>query len=302
MNQPPPHRAILIVVAAAATLAVAPLTTKLLTGPMDPVAIALWRTLLSLPPLLAVLLVLRIRLPHTRHAWISAVIGGVTLVAAPFGALAWGQLHVTSSMGGILYGATPLLVAALAALLLSQERASARDIAGAMIGLFGVLVLIGPNIIAGMTSVGLGQLITLGGPVSYAIGTVLLRRRPKEDALALTAGMYLTGSLVLMAVAPASGVGITPPAPSLLPRLLLLAILGSVVPTVCMYLAIQWAGATRAAFAMLILPLFSLTYGWLFLSEVPNFAMLIGAGLIMTGCAVTLRASQPLAPRDRARG
>jgi drug/metabolite transporter (DMT)-like permease len=297
MNQPSPHRAILIVVVAAATLAVAPLMTKLLTGPMDPFAIALWRTLLSVPALLVVLLTLRIRLPRTRNAWISASIGGVALVAVPFGALAWGQLYVSSSMGGVLYGATPLLVAALAALLLRQERAGAREIAGAVIGLIGVLVLVGPNTLTGMTSLGLGQLITLAGPVSYAFGTVLLRRRPKEEALALTAGMYVVGAIVLLAAAALHGTEISIPAHTQLGQLVILAVLGSVVPTVCMYLAIQWAGATRAAFAMLILPLFSLAYGWLFLSEVPTLTMLVGAALIMAGCAVTLQ-QMPPQPRE----
>jgi len=286
------HRAHLIIVAAAATLAVAPLTTKMLTGPLDPIAIALWRTVLSLPALLVVLLVLRIRLPHTRDAWISAAIGGFALVAAPFGALAWGQVYVSSSMGGVLYGATPLVVALLAWLLLRQERAGASEIVGALIGLTGVLVLIGPNTVSGLSSLGLGQLITLAGPLSYALGTVLLRRRPKEDALALTAGMYLVGSALLLAFAVLFGAGIQLPDTSTVGPLLVLAGLGSVVPTICMYLAIQWAGATRAAFAMLILPLFSMAYGWLFLSEVPSIVMLCGCGLIIAGCAVTLHGPQ----------
>lgn len=255
---------------------------------MEPIAIAFWRTVASLPALLAVLLVLGIRLPHNSDTWISATIGGLTLVAIPFGALSWGQMYVTSSMGGVLYGATPLVVALFSMLILREQRAGMCDIVGAMIGLAGVLILIGPNTLAGFNSLGLGQIITLAGPLSYAFGTVLLRRRPKEEALSLTAGIYLIGAVLLFIFAALVGASLKFPPASHHGYLLVLAGLGSVAPTLCMYIAVQWAGAMKAAFAMLMLPIFSIAYGWIFLLEIPSLTMLSGSGLIIAGCAVAL--------------
>jgi drug/metabolite transporter (DMT)-like permease len=275
------------ILGAAATLAVAPLITKILVPRVEPLMIATWRTMLSLPLLAVALALFGSRLPNVSSDWATALMGGIAMVAVPFGALSLGQVYITSNMGGILYGATPLMVAGLGWVLLKHERAGWRELVGSVMGIVGIGLLLGPNLQQGVTAFGSGQLITLIGPLSYAIGTVILRRRPPVEALSLTAGMYLISSFLLLLGSVIQGRLIIPALQDLA-VLCVLAGLGSVVPTIFMYLSIKIAGATRASFAMLILPFFSLLYGALFLGEQPTGLMISGAAVLIAGCAFSI--------------
>ena len=63
--------------------------------------------------------------------------------AIPFSLILWAQSHVTSSVASILNATTPLFAVLVAHAALPDEPASARKIAGVLVGLAGVALMMG---------------------------------------------------------------------------------------------------------------------------------------------------------------
>ena len=284
-------RGLMLVLGAAATMALAPLLNKMLAGEMPPMLIATVRVVLGVPFVLIVLRLAGKRLPRRLGDIGTAAVGGLTMIAIPFGAIAWGQQYIPSGMAGILYGLMPLLVVAGAWLFLADERPRLATLLGVLSGIAGVVLVVGPNVLSGLTPQGTGQLVTLLGPIAYAAGSVYVRRVGGIDALSLTAGMYIAAALMLCPVAAADighlwtiGLGTAV-------KLVILAVAGSVVPTLLTYMAIRTVGATRAALAMFAFPIFSVLYGAVVLHERLEYTALVGMLAILGGSLVIHRQS-----------
>lgn len=69
----------------------------------------------------------------------------------------------------------------------------------------------------------------------------------------------------------------------------LLATLGSALPTVLGYIALRDMGATKAALVMYVFPLFALLYGAAIAGETFSGHEAVGAAAIISGCLMTLR-------------
>lgn len=217
------------------------------------------------------------------------MIGGACMVAIPFGALALGQRAIPSAMGGLLYGLTPVLVMLGAAAVRQTDRPRGTQVASVWLALAGVTVTVVPNLLEADLSVGAGQLVTLCGPLAYAIGSLVLRGRPPEDGLMLACGMYICASGVLAAL----WLTVGSPAIDWTTRtgllVVLLATLGSALPTVLGYIALRDMGATKAALVMYLFPLFALLYGAAIAGETFSGHEAVGAAAIIAGCLMTLR-------------
>jgi hypothetical protein len=144
-------------------------------------------------------------LPADRREWGTAALGGLLVVAVPFTAIPWGQQFIASGLGGVLYGTMPLMTAAFAHFIIADERLNMCKLAGFALGLFGIVIVVGPSALLGFGREPLGEAVTLAAPMSYALGTVLLRRRPPMNPLRLTAGMFLIGQAIMLPVAIAEG-------------------------------------------------------------------------------------------------
>ena len=111
----------------------------------------------------------------------------------------------------------------------------------------------------------LGEAVTLAAPMSYALGTVLLRRRPPMNPLRLTAGMFLVGQAIMLPVAIAEGAVDHGLGDLLRLRTAVLltglALAGTAMPAFLNYLLIRRSGATNASLAMFFLPVFALLLG-----------------------------------------
>jgi drug/metabolite transporter (DMT)-like permease len=292
-------RRAVIVLAAAASLALAPLLTKQLSGKLHAADIALWRAVIGASLLWAFVLWRRpVMLIQRALVW-QGIIGGAFMVAIPFMALAAGQGTVTSSMGGLLYGVTPLFILVLSRFLPAGERMSVQESAGVAVALLGLIMTVLPNAATDQWRYAEGKLITLVGPLSYAAGAVCLRLLPKQDGILLVAWMYL---LSLLWVVPAS-IGLSSEASRLshtdLLALLMLGSAGSVLPTLLVYMAVRDLGNSAIAVVMYLLPIFSMLYGSLIRNE--SFAVheSLGCAAILAGCVLTLWGSEFVGARAK---
>lgn len=113
----------------------------------------------------------------------------------------FGIQHMAAGRAAILAYTLPIW-SVLFSLWLLHEPISPRKLAGLLVGMAGMAVLLGEDIVS-VRSAPVGALLVLGAALSWALGTVLLRRwAPPLPQNTLTGWMMLLGWAPLAAAAP----------------------------------------------------------------------------------------------------
>lgn len=276
-----------LVIVTAATFAVSLPFNKILVGDLSPVSLSLLRALFALPVVVCLAVLLGGGMPRSAREWLPSVVGAVFLLAVPFCAIAFGQQFIPSGLGGILYGTMPLITSLLASLMIKDEHLNQQKLFGCGLGLIGVTAIVGPAALSGINQHLVGVLVTLIAPMSYATGTVLLKRLPASNPLTLTSGMFSAGLLVLL---PTTLVFDRLPAPEVVRDnvwpLVGLATLGTAAPAFLNYVLIQRAGAVNASLVMFIMPAFAVAFGVVLFGETLRTEALLGMVLTISGCVL----------------
>jgi drug/metabolite transporter (DMT)-like permease len=261
---------------------------------LDPMLLALLRAAFAAPMVIGISLIYGDQpLPRGREQWGSAAIAAVLIIAIPFSAIAWGLQHISASLGGILYGTMPLFTMAAALLLAAGEVVTARRAAGVAVGCVGVTLLIGPGLLFDLGRNPLAEVVTLLAPISYALGTVLLRKRAPTPPLALLAAAFPIASCIMAPLALVSIDGIPQLDTVAVGALLGLAAIGTAVPAFLNYVLIRRVGAVNASLVMYFMPVFAVFLGVAFLEEAISLLMVAGLAAILAGSALDARRTSP---------
>jgi drug/metabolite transporter (DMT)-like permease len=143
-------------------------------------------------------LIRRLPLPRSREVWIGFAGMGLLNNVIPFSLMAWGQLYIPSGLTSIFNAATAIFGVLVAAMLLSDERLSARKAIGVMVGFAGVVTAIGIESLRNFEITSLAQLAVLAGTLSYALAGVWARKRLVGLAPQVAAAGMLTASTLIM--------------------------------------------------------------------------------------------------------
>lgn len=277
----------LLLILTAAGFGASPLLIALAVAYFPPWTLAALRSAFALPLLLIAAGVFGSGLRLSRHDLLTALVGGVLVVSIPFVSMAAGMQYIPTGMGGMLYATMPLFTLALAAFFLADEPATLEQEIRIGIGMVGVVLISIPAILSGgLAEAGLGTLLTLISPLSYAAGNVWFRRREKMSPMVLSAGMFAVGVVTVWPVALlVDGAVQVTPSPYVLLVLLALVVLATVAPNLLNYALVRRAGANRAALAMFLMPAFSVVFGMIFLGE--RLPVLAFGGLALVIAAST---------------
>ena len=258
---------------------------------VSPLVIAALRALISALICWAVMRAYGVRLPRTRRAWTALFWLGLLTSAIPFATVAWGQQHIESGMGGILFGTMPILAVLLAPLLLAEETFTRRALIGGVVGFAGVILLMGPSVVSNASDQILGIAITFLGPVSHTLGAIYARRQAGLNPRAMVTGSMIIGSVVLAPPAFAVEAPLT-----LEPGMwAIAAIIATGVFTgagFCLYfVVISRVGAMRSSLVPLFFPVVAVVLGAAVLGERLPVMAFVGLALILAGAiAVSMRA------------
>ncbi|MCP3144593.1 DMT family transporter [Pyxidicoccus xibeiensis] len=202
-----------------------------------------------------------------------------------------GLAHTTAANSGLLTAVTPVLVAALGALL-GVERLTRPLVTGLSLAVAGMLLVVGARGPAMGAATWLGDGLILGGCLCWAIYTVGIRSVGTEvSALRITATTMLTGApgVVLagvpevLALEPAS-IGFNAWAG---------VVYSALVPLVLSYFiwgrTVQKVGSSRAALYNTGIPVVAALTAWAVRGEQPTVLQAVGAGLILTGVVLSRR-------------
>ncbi len=211
------------------------------------------------------------QVPRTGSAWFAFFLLGLLNNVAPFLLIVWGQIEVASGLAAILNASAPIFSVIVAGIFLKDERMTANKLLGAVIGLAGVAILIGPDALAGMGASMLAQLAILGAALSYALAGVYARRFPAMNInpIVIAAGQLLMSSLIMTALILAFET------PS---RLLSssttvwfavggMAVFSTALAYILYFRLIATAGATNAILVTLLIPVTAILLGSAFLGE-----------------------------------
>jgi probable blue pigment (indigoidine) exporter len=180
--------------------AIAPIawgSTYFVTREFLPADAPLWGGALRAVPAGLVLLAIRPRMPRGAWWWRALVLG--VLNVGVFFALVYlaAQLLPTSLASTVM--ATSPVVMMLFAWMLAGERLRALPVAGAIVGIVGVVLLLTTD----ATSVDpLGVAVSVAAMVLSSLGFILAKRwRDGSDVVAVTAWQFLAGGLLLVPAA-----------------------------------------------------------------------------------------------------
>ena len=276
----------LLLLATAASFASSILINKVLIGQLPPFTLAASRALLAAPVCLAVLWLAGRALPRGEDLR-TVIYAALGVIVVPYCALALGQRTISGGLSGILYSTMPLFTLLAAHFLLRDERMGLRKLTGVGLGVAGVVAVIGPSLLGGLGEHAVAELITLCGPLAYAIGTVLMRRSKHLDALVLTTGMFVVSAAVLAPVALLVEQPWTlSPGAATTGWLLLMVVFGTILPAALNYLLVQRVGATRASVAMFLMPMIAVLVGALLMDERLGAPAFAGMALILAGSVI----------------
>lgn len=252
----------------------------------------LWLVFFRVAPAAAALwLVARLRgerAPRGPAAWGAFLVMGLLNNLIPFGLITWGQQAVESGLASILNGATAVFGILVAAALLRDERLTARRLAGALLGLAGVAVIIGPEALAGFDLRSLGQIAILGAALSYAFAGVWAKTRMKGLSPLVSAAGMLTASSLLALPAALLLEG-PPPAPEralTFAALAYISLAGTAGAYLLYYRVLAAAGSGNLMLVTIVMPPISVALGTLVLGERLAPGVLLGAALILLGLAI----------------
>lgn len=262
------------------------LFTKAALQSFPPLTLVTFRMALSMVFLLGFLLVRRTRMPFSGRLWGEFLILSIINGTLPYFLMAWGQLHIDSSLAAILNSTTPISALVLAHYFTSDERITPMSMAGIALGFAGVVVLIGPDALGGLGSQLLGQLAVVGASTCYGIATVYGRRFSSLPPEVTAAGMQACSLMTLLPLS----LTLEPPwqlspTPLGIAAILCLGVLSTGMPFLVYFHLLSKVGATRTAMVNYLIPLVGVFWGTLLLGERLPWRAVPALLLVLAGLA-----------------
>lgn len=249
-----------------------------------PFTIVLVRLALAAVALILYCLATGTRVPELRPMIGAFLFMGVTATALPFSLITLGQTRITSGLTATFIASTPLLTVLVAHLWGRAEPATPAKLAGVVTGLAGVGVLMGPDVLAGLSGSAAGQLAMIGAALSYSVASVFGRRFRDLPAPVTAAGMLTAASLVMAPVAFGFETPLQPlPGPAASASIGALALLSTALAYILYFRILASAGSTNAMLVTLVQPPLAILLGVLFLDETLALNQTAGLVLIVAG-------------------
>lgn len=237
------------------------------------------------------------RYPANLRALLPLLIIGIGNTALPFSLITWGEKSVESGLASVLQASASLFTLVIAHFTFADERITLQKALGLLLGFVGVIVLASRSWADGQLVTGnfLGQLAIIGASLCYATFTTYSRKviQKRFEPIVVSAGAMTAAAVVsgiAMLVSPLFGGQPATPLADLSSEVLNSALVLGLVNTFVAYLFYYWIvqelGAARASMVTYVVPAVGLALGVIFLNELLDLRLIIGAGLIFLAIAV----------------
>jgi drug/metabolite transporter (DMT)-like permease len=223
------------------------------------------------------------RRPVARADWAGTAALGVLWFAFPLSMFPFAEQHVSSALTGMLNGATPLFVAAVASLI-AHQLPSRGTLVGLVVGFGGAVVMALPAL--GGANSAFGIALIMAALVSYGIALNIARPLQQRNGAipvvwrALGVALILTAPLGLPAMLEGQW--------TLRPALAMLGLGagGTAIATILTATAAGRMGATTASVSAFLIPVVALVLGVVIRHEHVTAISLVGAAICLLGAFI----------------
>ncbi|MHB1124465.1 MAG: DMT family transporter [Ramlibacter sp.] len=220
-----------------------------------------------------------------RAAWPRLALLSLLTIAIPFVLFNAAGLVLPAGYSAILNATVPLF-SMLGAAAMAEERLTARRLAGCLLGFVGVALLVRLGPVDASTSVVLAALACTVASACYGVGAILMKRAMlTHQPLAASAAAHVAATAILLVPLGLSVPAMRPTTEAVLA----VAVLGTVTSGLMYWVSMRLLReipATAATSSALMIPLFGVTWGGLFLQEPVTLGMVPGALLVLAATAL----------------
>ncbi|MFN5824774.1 MAG: DMT family transporter [Sphingomonadales bacterium] len=255
-----------------------------------PLTLVFARVALAVPPMLLAMRLMGESLPRDSRSWVLLTVVGALNCALPFSLFFWGQQYLDSGYASILNATTPLWGVIAAHFLTSDEKATPTRILGALVGMAGIVVMVGPAAMKGFSDNLLAQIACLVSTTFYSFAAIYGRRLSQSalTPMSVATGQTITASLIMLPIM----LIVDQPWAMAMPRLdstmaaLMLALISTALAYTLFFRLIDRSGASNAQLVAFLIPVFAVLLGSLLLNEKLTAGQAGGAVLIAAGLVI----------------
>ena len=246
--------------------------------------------------LLAVLPLLRARLPRDRRVWAWTGVSGLLMVTVFLGGFT--EAIIRAGPGNaVVLASTPSFFIVLLSRILYGDRVSLQALGGLVLGFTGVVMILCSQLggSSGGASLAAGLALALAAALGWAIGTLIVKemivRHPEVDLVGVTTGQYLVGGAVLLVIsfgAEGSG-GADWSSGALWLIVAFISIVSSALATLTFFAALRLLSATTVSAWLFLSPVVAVVLE-IVLGHTPKAISFAGMALTIAGVAIVARA------------
>jgi len=219
--------------------------------------------------------------------WKSALITGGLVIWLGNGSVVWGEKYIPSSLAALLIATVPLWIVLLNWLLFGRGKPGVIEMAGVVLGFFGVALLIVFTRHIGGEGYNLkGIIIVLAASFSWATGSLYSRysQTPSSPLLSVATQMLAGGALMFLASFFVGEWNTFDPSRVSMVSLLswaYLVVFGSLVGFVCYMTLMKLCRPSKVATYAYVTPVGAVFLGWLIAGDAITYHTLIAGGIII---------------------
>jgi drug/metabolite transporter (DMT)-like permease len=225
-----------------------------------------------------------------RRHWKDFLFVGAIGIALPFVLIAGALTSIDASTAAILNALSPLFTALIAAAWI-HDRLTLAKLAGITLCVVGTMVLVGWTPTPMTTQQLTGAAMSVAATALYGLSNVYTKVRLKSaGAMGTSVGTLLLAAAVLVPIAfvtpaprPLAGVE-----PLVWAATLALAAFSTAIAFIWYYRLIADVGPVKSITVTLLVPIFGMLWGAIFLGEHVTPGRIAGCAIILAGCALIL--------------
>jgi drug/metabolite transporter (DMT)-like permease len=230
------------------------------------------------------------RMPDDLKSWSLLMIVGALNCALPFILFFWGQQYLDSGYASILNATTPIWGVIVAHFMTSDEKATPARIVGVLVGMAGIIVMVGPDAMKGLSNNLLAQIACIVSTLFYSFAAIYGRRlsQTQMTPMVVATGQTAMAALFMLPVV----LLFDQPWAIAMPRMdstlagITLALFSTALAYILYFRLIDRAGASNAQLVAFLMPILAVILGIAFLGESLSGGQIAGAALIAVGLVI----------------
>jgi drug/metabolite transporter (DMT)-like permease len=249
---------------------------------LPPVTFMASRVLLGSVLLFGMMRARGLAFPRSRALWEALILQSILNCSLAWLLLAWGQQFIPSGTAGVLNSTSPLFVVVLT--LFINKKFVWRDVAGALIGFAGVVLVIGPAAISATSSAEAWAYgAVLFGAFLYACAALNGKRLNSLHPLVTATGTMLCAAVVLLPIALFDKPWTLAPTPRSLGAAVMSGVFSTAIAMTIYFRLVRTLGSLGVASQAYLRAGFSVLLGVMLLGERPSVFVLGGLALVVAG-------------------